>query len=556
MKTTMRLVVICMLLCPISLGQLKDSSYAASNLTTESAQLNLVYQWLYQQQDVSTGLLPSQQDNVASTYNNALAVMVFSLQSDYTKAQRILDYYESKASEFFNDRCGSFSSPCASSDPCGASAPCGFFQSRDSKTGEPHRSGNRWMGDNAWLLLAIHHYQARSNDTGLAPMAAAIVRMLKAFQQLGGYVASGWEMGDSRFNSIGHAEGNLDAYKALLLFGEAEVAQQIKHWLDYTDLDWQRGPLDLHSWRVLSLGKGYGFSLLDTERTDDETIRYKTTITYKGTRVTGFLDRPIARFDASCTMNNNIWSEGTGQMSVSFYKAGYKIRGNFYAQELGKLLFEPEAFPGTRTIAFLAHSVPQECTEYNWVDANEGHVASASWYVFAKERFDPFDGVVISSFDVQQPIAKIEGENYDAKSLLGVRHDNTGEVSEGDSVHLGGDSGALSDPDNSGWVEYKTFILAPIITATLKMRYADDVQGDECNIFWDGSRVASFITVDTGTWNDHVYTSPISIGTIQPGLHTLKIMVTDQKTYGLTVDYLDIEGEALPMQIYLPAVKK
>lgn len=221
-----------------------------------------VYRWLVQQQDNSTGLLPSQQDNNASTYNNALAAMVFILEGDHIKTKKILEFYNDKASEFFNNRCGNFNSSCSNSDPCGENAPCGFFQYRDSHTGIPLQNINRWMGDNAWLLMAIHHYQAATSDTSYAAMAQAIIRLLKSFQQPAGYIASGWENGDQSFNkNMGHSEGNLDAYKALLLFNEPQMAQQIKHWLDFTDLQWKNGPLDLHSWRVLSLGKEYGFCL-------------------------------------------------------------------------------------------------------------------------------------------------------------------------------------------------------------------------------------------------------------------------------------------------------
>lgn len=501
-----------------------------------------IYQWFIQQQNITTGLLPSQQDNFASTYNNALAVIVFTLKGDSVKAKKILDFFNNRAGEFFNNRCNSFNSPCSQTDPCDDNNICGFFESRIASTGNPYTDTNRWIGDMAWLLMAIHHYQAKTGDASYDRMAQAIVKLLKSFQQPDGHTARGWENGDSTFNHEGHAEGNLDAYRALSLYGETVAAQKVKDWLDGTDLDWKRGPLDLHSWRVLSLGKEYGFSLPDTERMDDESIRYKSIINYKGSMVTGFLPFSASDYFTKCHMSNNIWTEGTGGMAVAFYKAGYKVQGDFYVDELEKFLFKPAAFPDTQTISFLALPVPDSAQEDScdkWVDTSEGHVAAVAWYIFAKERFDPFSGVVINSFQVANPIVKIETENYDNSFGNGIRLDGTGKLSEGRGLHLGGDDNMSGN--NLAWVEYKFNVLIPI-AATAKMRYADDVGGDTTKIYLDGIPIASIATLDTGTWNDYVITSPFSVGTIALSLHTLRIEVIDNGTFGLTVDYFLIDG--------------
>lgn len=498
--------------------------YNQNQLYYDSVEVNvidvndLVYQWLYQQQDNNSALLASQENDSASTYNNALAVMAFTLKNDkdsLLKAKRILDY--------FNDRCNDL-------EFYTENKPRGFFQYRSAETGQPDTNSNRWMGDNAWLLMAIHHYEASTGDTTYTSMAEAIVNLLISFQQPDGYIASGWE--GEIFNSIGHAEGNLNAYRALLLYGETEAAGKIKDWLDFNDLDWGKGPLDLHSWRVLSLGANYGFCISDTERIDDENIRYKCTIDYNNCKVIGFL--PFTYMD------NNIWSEGTGQMAVSFYKAGYKKYGDYYMCELEKLLFEPKDFPGTLTVSFLALS---DLDYHPWVDTNKGHVAGVCWYIFAENRFDPFDGVTMNSFQIKNPICKIEAEGYDT-SDGGVRLDDRGVISEGKAIHIAGDSGSSSTHENSGWVEYSFNVLPSITNATIKMRYADDVQGDTCKIFLDSDLITSFNTKDTGTWDDYEWTNSFSVGSLEPGLHTLKVEGKDNKTYGFTIDCFRIDGEA------------
>ena len=511
-----------------------NSLSSASAATAVTVEPWLVDQWLSKQQVDATGLLPNQQDITSTTYVNALAVMAFTLDGNPAKAKRILDFFNSKPDEFFgNEQCLSFDSACGTSALCGENHPCGFFQSRRAGTGVPTQNANRWMGDNAWLLMAIHHYQAATGDASYDPMARAIVHLLRSLEELDGHIASGWEEGDQTFNHGGIPEGNLDAYKALSLYGETQLALRVKAWLDFTHFSengssaWKKGALDLHSWRVLSLGKEYGFCLPDTERTDDNTIRTKSTITYNNSLVTGFLPYP---YNGVCP--DNIWSEGTGGMALSFYKAGYTELGNFYAGELEKLLFEPVDFAGTQALAYMALTDP--C--HDWAHPAQGHVAGVAWYIFAKRRFDPFAGVVINDFAIANPRIKLEAENYDNRSSNRVRDDGTGTVSEGNAIHVGGDDGT---PGNeSDRVEYKFNVVVPVTIATVKMRYADDVGGDTGKFLLDGNLIGSFETVDTGIWSDYVLTEfPLATVQLQPGLHTWKVEVADKGTYGLTADY-------------------
>jgi hypothetical protein len=332
--------------------------------TYSYASVKLIYNWLYAQQNINTGLLPSQEDSTASTYNNALAVIAFTLENNKKSlsAKKILDFYNQRrdSQEFIV-----------------GNEYRGFYQYRDSNTGEPSPNSNRWMGDNAWLLLAIQYYKASTGDAFYDEMAANIVELLKSLQRQDpqhsscSLIASGWENGDTVFNENGHTEGNLDAYKALSLVGETTLAEKVKCWLDYNNHNWKNGPLDIHAWRVLSLGLDYGFALNDTEQ-------HKRNIKYSGKSVSGFMPY----IDSS----DNIWSEGTGFMAVAFYKAGYKKLGNNYVANLKKLLFEPQSFKKTKTISYLA--LPDN-VGYPWVDTTKGHVAGVCWYIFSIKRFDP-----------------------------------------------------------------------------------------------------------------------------------------------------------------------
>lgn len=506
---------LCVLICLFSLcscnGDDGDSD-DSSSVPTED-----VYQWLYQQQDNDTGLLSSQEDDRASTYINALTVMVFTLKNDnesLSKAERILDYFNSRCddSEFYTEN-----------------EARGFYQYRSSETGYPDTNSNRWMGDNAWLLMAIRYYKDSTGDTAYDSMADEITNLLESFQQPEGYIASGWEKGDNNFSTDGHPEGNLDAYNALLSYGKITAAEKVKQWLDFNDLDWKYGPLDLHSWRVLSLGSEYGFCLNDTDQ-------YKRIIDYKNSEVTGFV--PFTH------LNNNIWSEGTGQMAVSFYKAGYKELGDKYLSELEKLLFEPAAFPGTQTVAYLALPDPDN---YEWVHTDKGHVAGVCWYIFAKNRFDPFEGTITESPQIKNPICRIQAENYDTFAG-GVRSDDRGGLYEGKAIHIAGDNDpACPDNDCSGWAEYSFNVFISVNNAAVSMRYTEDMEGDTCKIFLDNELIKSFIpkytgTDDTSGWDRYLWTDSFPIEfIIEPGIHTLRVEGEDNKTYGFSIDCFHID---------------
>ena len=517
--------------------------------------IDLIYAWLDQQQDPVTGLLGDQQDTFSRDYVNTLGVMAFSLRGDLPRAKKILDTFWGRAGEFYHGKCSVFGPGCMP-PACGPAEPCGFFQDRNSESGEPYLTGDRWMGDNVWLLMAIHNYQARSGDTTYAPMAQAIADLLKSLQQPAGYIATGWTKGDTTFDTSAHAEGNLDAYHTLMLAGEAAAAERVKVWLDtanpeeYPTINFKNGPLDLHTWRVLSLGKEYGYSLGDIERTDDSSIRYKNTLRLCDQNITGFVESPVSNFSASCGMDDNIWAEGTGEAALAFYRAGYKVLGDYYTRELGKLLIEPAGFPGMLAMPYLARPAPN-CPGLEWADPTKGHVSSTAWYVFARERYDPYADETIETFVVAPPIAKLEAENADAHSDQGYRLESAGGLgvaSEGRVAHLG--------DSNSGWAEYKVNLLSPVRDATIRLQVADDVAGDVCRIIWDGVELGSFTTVRTGGWREFILSDAISMGSPRPGLHTLRIEVEDKQTYGMAIDFARIDGQALQMPIYLPMLAR
>ena len=232
------------------------------------------------------------------------------------------------------------------------------------------------------------------------------------------------------------------------------------------------------------MGKEYGYVLPDTERTDDPPAKlYRSTIAYNGSLVTGFLPYP-----AYCNVDN-IWTEGTGAMALAFYKAGYKERGDFYVSQLEKLLIRAQGYPDSiQALAYYA--LPSPCDPS--VVPTKGHAAAAAWYIFAEEYYDPFDGTVMTSSQIGNPVVQIEAENYGTTSLVGVRYDSAGKVFEGNAIHIGGDNNISKD--DSTWTQYKFNVLTSTTITAVTMRYADHVRRDGVEILLDGTSIASFNT--------------------------------------------------------------
>lgn len=478
-----------------------------------------VLNWLIRQQDASTGLVSCQEDDLANTYINSLAVIAFVMEGEIERAVKILDFFQDRFTDEFSVE----------------SEARGFFQYRSSKTGI-HDAGDRWIGDNAWLCIAIKRYGEATGDFHYDPIARAIADLFLSFQQPDGYVATGWTDNDLAFDSTGHTEGNLDVYAALTLCGETVAAAEVKEWLDYSDLDWRWGPLDIHTMRVLAFGPAGGYCLQDLERTDRPEGLFKHVVDVRGSSVTGF-----SPFSSGMA---NIWVEGTGQACVSFYIAGYKSLADYYETELEKLAVDSTSFPGTKSLPFLALPDP---AGYPWVDTSRGFSSSACWFLFSMRGYDPVRGTTASGSSTANPIGRVQAENYESCGGS-VRGDSRFPLLEGDGIHMGGDDADPVTVDDA-WIEGSFLLLESLDTASLRVRYADDIQGapagDVCTVKVDGSIMAAFNTnqYSTGTWDDYAWTDAFPAGSLASGVHSLRLEVVDGGSYGVTVDCLEILRE-------------
>ena len=324
-----------------------------------------VYNWLKNQQ-LSNGLLESVENgNRVSLYDNALAAMVFILKKDYKKAERIFD--------FFNDRIDSELKHGVG----------GFSQLRNKK-GKP--SNRRWMGDNAWLLIALNNYKDKTGSNKYDKLRQEISIWLKSLQDVDGALFAGYNSDDELIkNKV--TEGNIDVFNAIK--GYTSFHSKILNFLEKNRWDakekslvaWPTNPkylyaLDLHPWSFLMFDNYPVATLKNAKR-----FITKQTAT-NGKKVTGYC------FDDD---KDVVWLEGTGQMALAFGVACMKKEKKYFLKQLKKTLLKSEKHSNSAGFSYASnHGTSYGGSELWSVAANKIAVSSCVWYLFAKHNFNPF----------------------------------------------------------------------------------------------------------------------------------------------------------------------
>lgn len=326
-----------------------------------------VYLWLSQMQQPNGLLLSSEGGKYVSLYDNALAAITFSAYGDYQKAEKIFD--------FFNSRL----------DPEFRKSPGGFGQMRTADGIPVDGRPRRWLGDNAWLLIAINNYHLLAKNNNYQNLANELSQWILSLQDLDGGLWGGFDANGNQISKI--AEGNLDAFNAipgftdfhkrlLVHFKEVRWDSTDKLLIAWDDYPKYRYALDLHSW---------GYCVFEDFPADvlSKADRYVTTqrSTVSNGFVTGYC------FDED---RDVVWLEGTGQMAVAFIKAGREEEAQKYLQEMKKNLIKSSAFPGSFALPYSVNFGTSYGPDALWsgVDTNPA-VSSTAWYLFGMLRFDP-----------------------------------------------------------------------------------------------------------------------------------------------------------------------
>jgi hypothetical protein len=325
----------------------------------------LVFNW-FDNQQLSNGLLESVENgNIVSLYDNALAAMVFMLKEDYTKAENIFDFFNARISTELTNGVG------------------GFSQLRDSN-GVPFN--HRWMGDNAWLLIALNNYKDRTGNTTYDNLALEITNWLQSLQDSDGGLFAGYNSDNSLMN-YKVSEGNIDAFNAIE--GYSNFHSQLLNFLENDRWDnddknlvaWPANPpylyaLDLHSWSY-SMFNNYPVSALTSA------ARFlNTQSATNGAQITGYC------FDED---KDVVWIEGTGQMALAFGIAGMNDEKEMYLTEMEKALIQSTKYQNATGFPYASNLGTSYGADLLWNGADTKiAISGAAWYLFAKLDFNPF----------------------------------------------------------------------------------------------------------------------------------------------------------------------
>lgn len=320
----------------------------------------------FENQQLPNGLLASVENgNLVSLYDNALAAMVFMLHDDFTRAEKIFDYFDGRIETELNNGVG------------------GFSQFRSTQ-GIP--TNHRWMGDNAWLLIALNQYHALRGNSRYDSLSVSISTWLHSLQDVDGGLFAGYDANGNLLN-YKVTEGNIDAFNAVV--GYTSFHGNLLGWLEQDRWDsseqilvsWPTNPtylyaLDLHPWSY-ALFPDFPITALST------TDRFLTTQTAtSGEEITGFC------FDVD---KDVVWLEGTGQMALAYGLANLLVEKELYLSEIEKLLLTSSKYENSAGFPYASNQGTAYGADQLWSTADtEIAISSGAWYVFAKQGFNPF----------------------------------------------------------------------------------------------------------------------------------------------------------------------
>ncbi len=327
--------------------------------------IDLVYDWVINMQN-DNGLLESAEDtDFVSLYDNALASMLFMARGDYHKAEMVFDFFDARIeSELL-------------------SGEGGFNQFRNIEGGNTRRT---WLGDNAWLLIALNNYKNLTQSDKYDRLATELEIWIRSLQNEDGSLAGGYNQDGTPIGII--TEGIITAFNAvpgydnfhskILLFLQNErwdegqlvlLTQKEEPAYQYA--------LDLHSLSFL-IFDNFPAAVLDLAD------RYCTTqrSTMTNTELKGYC------FDDDTDV---VWLEGTAQMALARAAAQqYETRAEIIG-ELEKNLIEGNTLSETKGLPYTSNQGTSFGAAELWEHADlKPALSSSIWYLYGKLHFNPF----------------------------------------------------------------------------------------------------------------------------------------------------------------------
>lgn len=384
-------------------GEATNATFDIDNvkwLTTVAGGPDKVYQGLVERQNATTGLLPSYLSlPQAVTYDQALAAMAFTYRRDFAKAEAIFTFYRNLGV-----------------------ANLGFREEYNAATGAI-MDQDRFVGPNAWMLLALIHHRAVTGSTTNDAMIDQLANWIRGFQDTDGGVRFGAPGAGSTMDPLTKAtEFNLDCYTAFKAYGRLRnnatftmASQRVLNWL--ATRVWNSGQgrfnlgietvrgvntdkaLDAYSWAVLAVNQST-HSVLTPQAIEGLLSRAETD--FRNQKVNDLTGNLIDGFDfSSMPLNPNVdkdavWLEGTAHMAVAFRAFSNATKADFYINEIEKAIVDTS--PTGQGIPYATNMG----TAYGFnMDSLNPAVSAAAWYLFAKDNFNPMQPLPMYTMNVR-----------------------------------------------------------------------------------------------------------------------------------------------------------
>ncbi len=358
---------------------LPTASYAQPNRGTPIG-------WLRGQVNKDTGLVQSYAQKPGYwLYSQTLAAIAFAEAGgeDTARAKAIIDYFDEHAERPSDDE-----------------AYCHFSV---GESGRPDKS-YRTTATNAWLVMAINYYEAKTNDRSYAKFAEDILRWIERhtlddFGEAGSAVS----MADADMPVTNHnerevfsTEHQLDCVSAFLyryhLGGERsfyQTAMRIHQFIKAKLWDGERIAggyrrdtgvnqayyLDAACWGVLALGDWVEPNMWINE---EKLVVRERTHTLNGKTIDGIVG--YTEWHGS----EHYWTEGTESMVSAWLMLGNQEKADFYHQHTRRVAEALDADPTDDKLG-----VPYACLLSKETSTTES-VAGTTWFYYNEAGINPF----------------------------------------------------------------------------------------------------------------------------------------------------------------------
>jgi len=344
-----------------------DVNFTRTETLAEYYKVEGIHAWLAANQH-SNGLVTVTSSSFVSLYDQSLAALSFMALGDNARAEKIFDYFDARINSELKV------------------APGGFYQFRDVNgtisTDSPH-----WVGDVAWLLIALNYYEAYIDANKYETLQTEIENWIRSLANADGNIKGGYTHAGATI--ICGTEGLLDAFHAVRGYDNWH-----KNLLGYMKTDrWSttdrlftnfKGPssdpyiypLDIFSWGY-SMMPGTSISILQ-----------KASRFVNAQRATN--GKTIVGFGPD-TDKDIVWLEGTGQMVVAYQLAGDTTSANLYISEMRKTLLRDNAYPDAYAIPYATNPGTNFGTSPTWIGEEiGGAISSSTFYLFGALNFNPY----------------------------------------------------------------------------------------------------------------------------------------------------------------------